>query len=285
VQACPGPLSSIKWRPDIAKKTGSHTQLILLNLSSKKKKVTQDAIFRPCRTSCRVIRQWGHCGTLQTVGIHQLKSYMILHSDVLFSLQRLDKTLPKESHLLPFLPPVQALPMPSQQVVIMMDQGPQSSSAALSTPVCILARRTMRRCQLFLQMQHPPQHLPYPQTVLPHPPTVKDPGDQYISATPPIPLLLLQGHPPPPTRHLSVFQRVQVFSSPFPLAVKDLGTQSTFSAALSILLLLQRVLLAPRVMRHQHRFLLDLPLPQRPPVAPRMCNVIESFKVLRRASL
>jgi hypothetical protein len=209
---------------------------------------------------------------------------MIFHSDVLFSLQRLDKTVPKDSHLLPSLsptpqclsfPPVQALPTPSQQVVIMMDQGPQSSSAALSTPVCILARRTMQRRQLFLQMQHSPQHFPYPQTVLPHPPTVKDPGAHYISATQSIPLLLLQGHPPPPTRHLSVFQLVQVLSSPFPLAVKDPGTRSTFSAALSILLLLQRVLLAPQMMRHQHRFLPVRPPPQRPPVAPRMYNVID----------
>jgi len=150
-----------------------------------------------------------------------------------------------------------------------MDQGPQSSSATLSTPLCILARRTMRRCQPFLQIQHPPQHFPYPQTVLPHPPAVKVPGAQSISATPRIPLLLLQDHPPPPTRHLSVFQLVQVLSSPCPLAVKDPGTQSTSSAALLILLLFQRVLLA---MRHQRRFLPVLSPPQRLPVAPRMHN-------------
>ena len=168
--------------------------------------------------------------------------------------------------------------MPSQRVVIMMDQGPQSSSAILSTPLHILARRIMRRCQLFLQMQHPAQ---YPQTVLQHPPMVKDPGAQYIFATPWIPLLLLQGHPPPPMRHLSVFQLVQALSSPCPLAVKDPGTQSTSSAALSILVLPQWVLLAPPMMRHQHRFLPVRPPPRRPPVAPRMYNVIEqvqSFK-------
>ena len=207
---------------------------------------------------------------------------MILYSDVLFSLQRSDKTLPKDSHLLPFLsptsrclgfPPVQALPTPSQQVVIMVDQGPPSSSATLSTLLHILARRIMRRCQPFLQMQHPPQHLPHPQTVLPHPPMGKDPEAQSISATPSIPLLLLQDHPPPPTRHLSVFQLVQTLSSPCPLAVKDPGTQSISSVTLSILLLLLRVLLAPQMMRHQHLFLPDLPPPQRPPVAPRMYNV------------
>ena len=158
-----------------------------------------------------------------------------------------------------------------------MDQGPQSSSATLSTLLCILARRTIQRCQLFLQM-HPPQHFLYPQTVLQHLPTLKDPGAQFISATPPIPLLLLQCHPPPPIRHLSVFQLVQVLSSPCTLAVKDPGTQCTFSAALSIPLLLHQVLLAPRVMRHQHRFLPDLPLPQRLPVAPWMCNMIEYFR-------
>ena len=206
---------------------------------------------------------------------------MILH---LFSLQRLDKTLPKDSHLLPFLsptsrclgfPPVQALPMPSQRVVIVIDQGLQSSSATLSTALHILARRIMRRCQPFLQMQHPAQHLPYPQTVLQHPPMVKDPGAQYIFATPWILLLLLQGHPPPPMRHLSVFQLVQALSSPCPLAVKDPGTQSTSSAALSILVLLQWALLAPPMMRHQHRFLLVRPPSRRPPVAPRMYNLID----------
>ena len=158
-----------------------------------------------------------------------------------------------------------------------MGQGPQSSSAILSTPLCILARRTMRRCQLFLQIQHPPQHFPHPPTVLPHP-AVKDPGAQSISATRRIPLLLLQDHPPPPTRHLSVFQLVQVLSSLCPLAVKDLGTQFTSSAALPILLLLQRVLLAPQMMRRQRRFLpVRLP-PQRPPVAPRMYNVTDYFR-------
>ena len=192
--------------------------------------------------------------------------------------------LPRHSHLLLSLyptpqclpsPPVQALPTPSQRVIITMDLGPQSSSAALSTPLCILARRTMRRCQPFLRVQCPPQHLLYPQTVLPHPPTVKDQGAQYISATPPIPLRLLQGHPPPLMHHLSVFQLVQVLLSPCPLAVKDPGTQSTSSAALSILVLPQWVLLAPPMMRHQHRFLPVRPPPQCPPVAPRMYNVID----------
>ena len=156
----------------------------------------------------------------------------------------------------------------------MMGQGAQSSSAILLTPLYFLARRTMRRCQLFLQIQRPPQHFPYPQTVLPHLPTVKDPGAQYIFAAPPIPLLLLQGYPPPPMRHLSVFQPVQVPLRPCPLEVKDLGAHSTSSAALPILLLLQRVLPAPQMMQHQHRFLLVRPPPQRPPVAPRMYNVI-----------
>ena len=38
VQACPGPLLFIKWRPEIAEKTGSHTQLILLKLSTTRNK-------------------------------------------------------------------------------------------------------------------------------------------------------------------------------------------------------------------------------------------------------
>ena len=201
---------------------------------------------------------------------------MTLYPDVLFASQRIGKTLPNHSHLLPSLsptprclssPPVQAFPTLSQRVALMMDQGPQSSSAILSTPLCILARRIMRRCQPFLQIQHPPQHFP-------HPPTVKGPGAQYISATLRIPLLLLQGHPPPLTRHLSVFQLVQTSLRPCPLVVKDPGTQFTSSAALSILLLLQRVLLATQLTRHQRRFLPVRPPPQRPPVAPRMYNMV-----------
>ena len=209
---------------------------------------------------------------------------MTLYSDVLFPLQRLGRTLPKDSQsLLHSLyptsqclpsPPVQALPTPSQRAVIMMGQGAQSLSAILLTPLHFLARRTMQQCQLFLQMQHPLQHFLYPQTVLLHLPTVKDPGAQCISATPWILLLLLQDHPLPPTRHLSVFQPVQAPLRPCPLEVKDPGAHSTSSAALPILLLLQRVLPAPQMMQHQHRFLLVRPPPQRPPVAPRMYNVI-----------
>ena len=222
-------------------------------------------------------------GPYKRWGIHELKFYIIFRSDASFNLRRLGRTLPRHSHLLLSLyptpqclpsPPVQVLHTPSQRVIITMDQGPQSSSAALSTPLCILACRTTRRCQLFLRVQCPSQHLLYPQTVLPHPPTVKDPGAQYISATPPIPLLL-QVHPPSLMRHLSVFQLVQVLLSPCPLAFKVPGTQSTSSAALLILLLFHRVLLAPQMMQHQHRFLPARPPPQRPLVAPQMYNVVD----------
>ena len=178
----------------------------------------------------------------------------------------------KHPQLLPFLsptprclpsPPGQALPTLSQRGV-MMGQGGKSSYAALSTPLCILARRTTRRCPLFLQIQHPRQRLPYPRVVFPQ--MVKDPGAQSISAVPPIPPLLLQVQSPP-THCLSVFQPAQVLPSPFPLTVKDPGAHFTSSAALPVLLLVRRV---PQVTQHQRPYLPVLPPPQRRPRAPRV---------------
>ena len=185
-------------------------------------------------------------------------------------------TLPTHSHLLPsrsrtprYLPspPVQALPTPFPQVVL--DQGAQSSSATPLTPLCI-PTMTMRRCQLFLQVQHPPYHPPSPLIVLLYILMVKDPGAQSISATRPIPPLLLRDQHPLPTRHLSAFPPVQGLPSPCPLTVKDMGAQYSSSATLQIPLRFLEVLLVPQMMQQGRRFLLVLSPPQRPPLAPPM---------------
>ena len=254
-------LSTIKWRPDIAKE--QDPRLSSFDLTSQPRtKVNQDAIFCPRHTSCCLIHHWRYCGPLQTVGTHYQYICIILYSDDLFALQRLGMTVTTPSHPLPSLsptpqclpsPPVQVLPMPSPPTV--MDREVQSSSATQS-----MAYQTMGRCQLSLQAQHPPLHHPSPQPVLGYSPMVKDPGDQFTSATLPIPVPLLRDPAPPPTLLLSVFQLVQAPLRPCLLTVKDLGVHSSSSAALL------------QTTRQGRRSLPILPPLQRLPLTPPMRN-------------